>query len=930
MLYLKYYIKMRKKRNIIIYLLMSFIIGIQSCADHSELEQLKVNRAENPLGIDTPNPRFSWKITSEKRGAAQTAYRILVASSPDLLVEGKADMWDSKRVDSDQSIEVEYKGRALESRDKCWWTVKYWDENGIESGWAEPSMWTMGLLSPQDWSAQWIGLERTVGDEVVRTEHPRLAARMLRKQVELGKQVKDAVAYICGQGLFECYINGQKVGNDVLTPALSEFGKRSFYMTYDITDMMRKGDNTIGVILGNGRYCPVRSSMGNIDGEYGFPKLLMQVEVTYSDGSKEIINSDTTWKLTVDGPIIANNEFDGEEYDANKELPGWNENGFDDSAWMQAEAVKAASPVLSAMPMAPIAVMETIKPIAVFETKPGVFIFDMGQNMVGWTRLKVKGKKGDCVQLRFAEIMNPDSTLYMANLRSAQVTDKYTLKGEGTEVYEPRFTYHGFRFVEMTGYPGKPDLSTIEGKVVYDNIPVTGTFVTSNETINTIYKNAYWGIRGNYRSIPTDCPQRDERLGWLGDRGTGSKGESFVFDNSRLYAKWLQDIEDSQRGDGSVPDVAPSYWQIYNDDVTWPAAYLFIADMLYTQFGDKEPIRKHYDSFKKWIFYMRDRYMENGIMPRDTYGDWCMPPEKQELIHSQDPSRKTDGRILGTSYYYYMLSLMQNFAKLTGHTDDVSIYAALADTIYKAYNETFYDTENKCYGNNTATANLLSLAYGLVPEENKAAVFDNVVKKTMGDFNGHTSTGLIGAQWIMRLLTENGRKDIAYKLTTNTDYPSWGYMAGKGATTIWELWNGDTADPAMNSANHVMLLGDLVIWYYENLAGIKSASDAPGFKKIIMKPQILDDLDFVKASYNSVHGMITSEWEKREGIFSWNISVPANTSARVFVPARRVEDVLESGISAKDAKEFAFIGMDGEYAVFEVSAGIYRFEVKNK
>ena len=921
---------MRKKSNILIYLLACFVIGLQSCADHSELEQLKVNRAENPLGIDTPNPRFSWKITSEKRGAAQTAYRILVASSPDLLVEGKADMWDSKKVDSDQSIEIEYKGRTLESRDKCWWTVKYWDENGIESGWAEPAMWTMGLLSPQDWSAQWIGLERAVGNEVVRTESPRLAARMLRKQVELGKQVKDAMIYICGQGLFECYINGEKVGNDVLAPALSEFGKRSFYMTYDVTDMMKKGDNTIGVILGNGRYCPVRSSMGNIDEEYGFPKLLMQVEVTYSDGSKEVINSDTTWKLTVDGPIVANNEFDGEEYDANKEISGWCENGFDDTAWMQAEPVKAASPVLSAMPIAPIAVMETVTPIAVFETKPGVFIFDMGQNMVGWTRLKVKGKKGDCVQLRFAEIMNPDSTLYMANLRSAKVTDKYTLKGEGTEIYEPRFTYHGFRFVEMTGYPGKPDLSAIEGKVVYDNIPVTGTFVTSNETVNTIYKNAYWGIRGNYRSIPTDCPQRDERLGWLGDRGTGSKGESFVFDNSRLYAKWLQDIEDSQREDGSVPDVAPSYWKIYSDGVTWPAAYLFIADMLYTQFGDKEPIKKHYDSFKKWIFYMRDRYMENGIMPRDTYGDWCMPPEKQELIHSQDPSRKTDGRILGTSYYYYMLTLMQNFAKLTGHADDVSKYAALADTVYKAYNETFYDAENKCYGNNTATANLLSLAYGLVPEENRTAVFDNVVKKTMGDFSGHTSTGLIGAQWIMRLLTENGRKDIAYRLTTNTDYPSWGYMAEKGATTIWELWNGDTADPAMNSANHVMLLGDLVIWYYENLAGIKSVADAPGFKKIIMKPQLPDGLEFVKASYNSVYGNITSEWEKIDGNLFWNISVPANTSAQVFVPTMKIDDVLESGILAKDAEDFVFVGMEGEYAVFEVPAGIYRFEVRNR
>lgn len=920
---------MRKKHNLLVCILASVVICLQGCVDHSGLRELRVNRAENPLGIDTPNPHFSWKIDCKKRGAAQTAYQILVASSPDLLDDGKADVWDSKKVDSDQSVEVEYRGRPLASREKCWWTVKYWDEDGMESGWADPAMWTMGLLSPQDWTAQWVGLERTVGDENVRIEFPRLAARMLRKQANLAKEVQDAVVYICGQGLFECYINGKKVGNDVLTPALSEYGKRSFYMTYDVADMLKKGDNTVGVMLGNGRYCPVRTGMGDVDLEYGFPKLLMQLEVTYADGTKEVINSDTTWKLTTDGPIVANNEFDGEEYDANKEMPGWCENGFDDSAWMQAEAVKAASPVLSALPTAPIAVMETIRPVAVFETRPGVFIFDMGQNMVGWTRLKVKGKKGDCVQLRFAETLKPDSSLYMDNLRSARVTDKYTLKGTGKEVYEPRFTYHGFRFVEMTGYPGKPDLSAIEGLVVYDNIPLTGSFTTSNAVINTIYKNAYWGIRGNYRSIPTDCPQRDERLGWLGDRATGSKGESFIFDNSRLYAKWLCDINDSQREDGSVPDVAPTYWKIYNDDVTWPAAYLIIADMLYTQFNDKEPIRKHYDSFKKWIYYMRDRYMADGIMPRDTYGDWCMPPERQELIHSQDPSRKTDGAILGTSYYYYMLTLMQNFARLTGHTEDIASYAALADTVYKAYNEKFYNAEQKCYGNNTATANLLSLAYGLVPTENRKAVFDNVVKKTMEDFNGHTSTGLVGAQWIMRLLSEYGRTDIAYRLATNTDYPSWGYMAEKEATTIWELWNGDTADPAMNSANHVMLLGDLVIWYYENLAGIKSDPEAPGFKKIIMKPYIPEGLDFVKASYNSIYGVIESEWKKRNKFF-WDITVPANTSARVYVPATSLDLIYESGIPAKDANRLNFINMEDGYAVFDASSGVFRFEVKNK
>ena len=384
--------------------------------------------------------------------------------------------------------------------------------------------------------------------------------------------------------------------------------------------------------------------------------------------------------------------------------------------------------------------------------------------------------------------------------------------------------------------------------------------------------------------MPTDCPQRDERLGWLGDRVTGASGEAYLFNNALLYNKWLQDIEDSMSPEGSISDVSPKYWTIYNDDVTWPAAFFTVAEMLHRQFGDDSAIRRHYPAMKKWMQHMEQTAMQDYIITKDTYGDWCMPPEEQHLIHSQDPARKTDGSILGTSVYYNLLHLMMKFADICGKSEDIAGYQQLADKMKEAYNKKFFNPETAQYGNNTVTANMLSLRLGLVPEGYEQKVFDNIVQKTEVDFKGHVSTGVLGIQHLMRGLTEYGRKDLAYKILTNEDYPSWGYMINKGATTIWELWNGDTADPAMNSANHVMLLGDLLIWYYEDLAGIKCADDAVAFKKIEMSPVLPEGLDYVDASYESAYGTIESEWTRDGDKLTWRVVVPGNTSAQVYFP----------------------------------------------
>ncbi|HET7898092.1 MAG TPA: family 78 glycoside hydrolase catalytic domain, partial [Flavisolibacter sp.] len=437
-------------------------------------------------------------------------------------------------------------------------------------------------------------------------------------------------------------------------------------------------------------------------------------------------------KVTADGPIRTNNEYDGEEYDATKELTGWNLPGYNDASWFSVEQVQTPGGLLVAQMNPPMKVMERLKPVSIHALSPGHYILDMGQNMAGWLKIQVQGKRGDQVTLRFAESLQPNGELYVANLRDAQVTDVYTLKGGSVETWHPAFVFHGFRFVEVTGYPGIPTLNDFVGEVVYDDLPAIGSFETSNPVINQIHKNAYWGIRSNYKGMPIDCPQRNERQPWLGDRTMGAYGESFLFDNGKLYAKWLNDIEDAQTPEGSIPDVAPSFWYYYKDNMTWPGAFLTIADMLYRQNGDKQPIVKHYPAMKKWLAYMKRKYRTAGyIMTKDSYGDWCVPPESPELIHSKDSLRNTDPKLIATAYYYYLLQLMQRFARLSGNVNDSKGFATEAAHVKESFNQTFFKQGTVQYSNNTVTANLLPLAFNLVPAKYKERVFQNIVERIM-------------------------------------------------------------------------------------------------------------------------------------------------------------------------------------------------------
>jgi alpha-L-rhamnosidase len=907
------------------FLIFFLIAGLMVQAQVA-VKNLRCEMLVNPLGIDAVQPRFSWQLESDKRNVVQTSFQIIVSSNEQKLKAGDGDVWKSATINESRSLLISYAGKPLQSATKYFWKVSVVTNKG-EAFCNENAFFSTGLLNAADWKAKWIGYDKASAWDSI-TQWSRLSARYLRKEFQNNSPVKRVTVYISGLGMYELYINGKKIGDQVLAPNPTDYRKSFFYNTHDVTTAIRNGNNAIATVLGNGRFFTMRQNYKTQKhNTFGYPKLLLQLEIEYADGSKKTIVSDESWKLNVDGPIRTNNEYDGEEYDATKEFAGWSNAGFADSKWLQPELVTAPSGKIISQFAEPMKVMQTIKPVSLKNIGNEKYILDMGQNFAGWVKLQnIKGKKGDKIKMKFAESLQANGELFIANLRDAKVTDVYTFGNSalGAGGWNPAFVYHGFRYVEITGFPGTATINNFEGQLVYDDLETTGSFQTSNETINNIYKNAWWGIASNYKGMPVDCPQRNERQPWLGDRVIGAQGESFIFDNAKLYAKWMDDIQQSQKEEGAIPDVAPAFWNYYSDDVTWPAAFITISNNLYNQFGDIKPIQKNYASMKKWMWYMRDKYLVNNIMTRDKYGDWCVPPENLQLIHAKDSTRLTDGKLIASAYYYKLLAYMQRFAKLTGNNADTKVYAELADKMRAAFQEKYYNPEKHLYSNNTITANLLPLYFGICPDSLREKVFANIYQKIHVESNDHISTGLIGTQYLFRGLTEYGNADLAFKLASNTTYPSYGYMIENGATTIWELWNGNTADPNMNSQNHVMMLGDLITWFYENLAGIRTDKEAVGFKKITMKPSLPQDLQFVNASYKSAYGLIKSDWKKSNAVFEWNISIPANTSARVFIPAKSETDVLEAGKALSE--DIKVIQWKEGILTIEIPSGDYQFK----
>jgi len=863
--------------------------------------QIFINNQTGLGAVDPTGITFGWRADTGELAGVQTGSRVVVEEiAPEKMVA-----WDSGWQDSDQSVLVPYGGPALSSASLCQVTVHVRDSEGKIASTQTAFLTT---FTESDLKGIWIGSDRTVPGWL--SEKRLLPARYLRKQFHLDAQASFAPMAICGLGCYELYVNGKPVSDAKLAPALSNYDKRVYYNMFDLAPFLTAGNNEIMVILGNGRYFSPRLFIPTRTKTFGLPSLFCTLRIHGQKDDPIMVRSDSDWQVSTQGPVRENNEYDGETYDARLEI------GLADSlSWEPVATMPAPWGVLTLDRCKPIRIIEEFPPIEIARMSDGHAIVDMGQNMVGYCRLKVRGKAGDQVRLRFAERLEPSRELYLANIRSAAVTDTYTLKGVGEEIWEPRFTYHGFRYVEVTGYPGTISSDSLTACVLHDNLDTAGSFDSSDVLLNKIDGNMFRGIRGNYRSIPTDCPQRDERQGWLGDRAFGSKGESYYFDIYPLYRKWLQDMADCQLDSGLFPSVAPDYWPFYPSELTWSGTFLIIIQMLLDQYGDYSILDAFYEPAARYLEYHYRKIHPDGLSHEDTYGDWCVPPESPELIHSEDPSRKTDGSLLASAYLYHATMIFSGWARMRGDKAGQKLYVNRASALRDAFNRTLFNVQEGYFGNGSVTAQIVPLAFGLVDEEHKPSLYSYVRKRIEDVHGGHVASGLVGMQQFYRTLTEGGLVDIALNTVLRSDFPGIGYMIENGATTVWELWNGDTANPAMNSGNHVMLIGDLHVWLRENLAGIRPKT--PGFMEILLSPTVPERLTRISVSYMSRHGEIRSSWKKEASRFKWEITIPFNTKAEIQIPGAGAIDVRKvDGTAAgkPDAQRRLYLG-SGSYFI---------------
>jgi alpha-L-rhamnosidase len=829
---------------------------------------------KNPLGIDIFKPRLSWQLSSTSKGAKQTAYQIICESEKRLI-------WDSGKVKSSQSLHIEYAGENLVSCQRVEWKVRIWDGKNKPSVFSAMAFWEMGLLNRNDWRASWIS-SSLVGGYRTQTPIPYFV-----KSFQISKTVVKARLYATALGLYEVSINGKEVTADIFTPGWPDFKRRTLYQTYDVTKLLSKGKNVIGSILGDGWYCGYLAWFNRQF--YGDrPKLFSQLMLTYEDGSTEVIVTDNTWKTTT-GPILESDIMMGESYDARREIPYWNTSIGDHSKWDNVEIFPDPKILLVGKQGSPVRRIQEIKPVAEPSSKN---VFDLGQNFAGRVRLKVSGPAGTTVTLRFAEMLKPDGKLYTENLRTARSTECYTLKGDGEEIYEPRFTFHGFRYIEVKNYPGKLTRNSITGIVIHSDMPETGTFHCSDPLINQLQSNIVWSQKGNFLDIPTDCPQRDERLGWTGDAQAFIRTAAFNMNVAPFFTKWLTDVVYAQAPDGGIPSVIPS---LNAKDVdggpAWADAFVICPWNIYLYYGDTQLLEKMYLPLKKFVDSL-DKYSVKGIRanpfwapPWDGYGDWL----------SQDSG--TMKELLGTAFFAYCSKLMVGIAEATGRKKDSVQYHKLFEKVKKAFNRRFV-TEDGLIVDQTQTAYVLALHFDLLPEKLRPKIAEALVNNIKGR-GWHLSTGFVGTPYLMHTLSRFGKIEEAYKVLLQKTFPSWLFPVTQGATTIWERWDSWTkekgfGDVGMNSYNHYAY-GAVGDWLYAVVAGIDVDPKNPGYKHIIFRPQPGGELTYAKATLHSMYGAIVSDWKISKNKFSWKVVVPPNTTATIYLPGETKGKVVEAG-----------------------------------
>jgi len=899
-----------------------------------KVQGLKCEYRVNPLGLDTPQPRLSWRLESPERGQTQTAYQVLAASTRALLSKDEADLWDSGKVISGKSVHVVYGGRALRPGQRVFWKVRAWDRDDRPSGYSAEAWWEMGLLEPGDWRAVWIARQPSEprSEQQMFEDDP---APLFRKEFLLEKKLRRARLYVSGLGYCEMRLNGQRVGDQELDPGWTTYSKRVLYSTYDVTAQLKRGCNALGVMLGNGWFNPLPLRLwGHINPRenltIGKPRVIAQLVAEFEDDTVQTVVTDESWKVG-DGPILRNSVYLGEVYDARKEAQGWDMPGFDDSGWQPAVcAVEALGP-LRAQDAPPIRVTRVLKPVKLTEPKPGVYIFDLGQNFAGWIRLRVQGAAGTRVRLRYGELLYPDGTLngmtavcgqikgggpgYRYDGKGAPKTawqmDDYILKGQGEEVYSPRFTFHGFRYVEVVGYPGKPTLASLEGLRLNSDVTTAGSFVCSNERLNRIQAMVLWTELSNLFSVESDCPHR-EKFGYGGDIVAAGEMAMFNFDMGRFFAKAVQDLADAVRPNGGFTETAP-YVGISDEGlgersgpVGWGTAHPLLLWQLYQRYGDKRLLEENYDAAWRWLSLLRSR-AHDGILDNGISDHESLVPKPRALT--------------GTGFYYLNAKLLANIARALGKDSEAGEAETLAETIKAAFNRKFLQPGTGRYDTGTQACQAFALYLGLAPRDEQDRALAVLVQDIKEKHGSHLTTGIFGTRFMLHALADLGRADVAFDVVNQRTFPGWGHMLENGATTLWEHW--EFSDNTF-SHNHPMF-GSVSEWFYRVLAGINPAPDAVGFDRIIIRPQVVGDLKWVKASYDSVQGRVVSDWSCEAGRLKLQVHVPVGATATVFVPSRDGAQVMEGGKPIERAPGVRFLGRERGAAVLAVGAGKYKF-----
>ena len=906
--------KIKKMRIIISACLVCSVILVNNCRHKNNLGvfsiELQCEYNVNPLGVEAENPRLSWILKSDWRNQKQTAYQVLVSSSEENLKVNKGDLWNSGRVDSEQSVHNLYEGEKLSSRLRCFWKVRVWDQDNRLSAWSDPAYWEMGLLNQEDWKAKWIGYDCP-------------SAPMLRKEFMVEKAVEDARIYISGLGYYELSINGVKVSDHVLDPGQTDYEKRVFYVTHDVKEHISKGTNAIGVILGDGWYNQTEVTepkFGWGDAVYGEPRLILQMEIIYDDGSTEMILSDEDWKGS-SGPIVSNNIYAGESYDARFEQSGWDEANFDDTVWGNIRIVEGPGGELVSQKLPPIKRRSIIKPVSLTNPKQGVYVYDMGQNFTGWAKLiAIEAEANTEIQLRFAEsvhengMIDPASTgVYATHVVQ---TDKYICKGSGQETWEPRFTYHGFRYVEMTGFPGTPVLENLEGVVVYTAVDEAGHFECSDEMLNRIHKTALGTFAVNLYSIPASDPHR-ERGAWLGDAHLCAEMSIYNLDMPLFWTKYIRDIETSSIG-GVPQDVAPGRRQGGLRDVCqpdWASAYILLPWYMYLYYGDTSIVTEQWEGMTHLMDYLNNLSKDNIIYI--GYGDLFAPGSVYPI--------ETSVELTSTAFFYFDTKVMAVLSGVLDKKNDSIRYSQLSGEIKSAFNKKFYNEKDKSYG--SQTADCLALYLGLVPGSDDTDVAMSLARNIEEKSNGHHATGVIGSRHLYWVLSNYGYGDLAQDMLNQTTYPSIGDLFNRGATTFWEYWGEreiDETSLGTRSKSHPFQ-GAYDAWFFNGIAGINPDPENPGFKHIFLQPQIIGNLVFAKAQYASMYGLIKSEWEVSENILSWFVSVPVNTTATVYIPTIKNETVKEGDDFASNAEGVKYIKVENGSSVYTIGSGEYTF-----